>query len=206
MSATARRLRDILSAIDAIERHSSSEAEFRANELHQIWMVHHLQIIGEASSGIDRTWRDAHPSVDWAAIIGMRQVLVHRYWRVDLDGGPLVPKTPDGVEQELLGLLLTYNLVRREMLLPAESHEVPPQRISFWSSLLWIRNFWAGASPGTIPKHLGDRRSTLKVLILPPRRSERRFPRHVKIKMSHSKRNRGRRAPTTEQPRGKELK
>ena len=85
MSAIARRLGDILSAIDAIERHSSSEAEFRANELHQIWMVHHLQIIGEASSAIDRAWREAHPSVDWAAIIGMRQILVHRYWRVDLD-------------------------------------------------------------------------------------------------------------------------
>ena len=74
--------------------------------LHQIWMVHHLQIIGEASSGIDRTWRDAHPSVDWAAIIGMRQVLVHRYWRVDLDVVWAtiendIPRLRDQVEQLL---------------------------------------------------------------------------------------------------------
>lgn len=105
-------------------------------------------------------------------------------------------KKPVGVKQELWGLLLTYNLVRREMLLAAETHGLAPMRISFRSSLLWIRNFWLTAwrtSPGSIPKHLGNFRSTLDVLILPPRRSERRYPRHVKIKMSNYPRNRGRR-------------
>lgn len=105
-------------------------------------------------------------------------------------------KKPDGVAQELWGLLLTYNLVRREMLLAADAHQLPPKRISFRSSLMWIRNLWLVAwktQPGNIPKHLGHLRSTLDVLILPPRRSERRYPRHVKIKMSKYLRNRGRR-------------
>ena len=48
-------------------------------------------------------------------------------------------------------------------------------------------------SPGSIPKHLAELRSTLDVLILPERRSQRRYPRHVKIKMSNYKRNRGKR-------------
>ena len=63
------------------------------------------------------------------------------------------------------------------------------------SSLLWIRNFWLSAwntAPGSIPRSLANFRSTLDVLILPPRRSERRYPRHVKIKMSNYPRNRGR--------------
>ena len=107
-------------------------------------------------------------------------------------------KTPARVEQELWGLLLVYNLVRREMLLAAEANKLPPQRISFWSSLLWIRNFWITAwqtPPGTLPRHLAELRTNLATLILPQRRAERRFPRQVKIKMSNFPRNRGTRGP-----------
>lgn len=106
-------------------------------------------------------------------------------------------KKPEGVEQEVWGLLLSYNLIRREMLLAAQVHKVEPKRMSFRSSLMWIRNFWImaalTASPGNLPKHLGEFHSTLDVLILPARRSERRYPRHVKIKMSKFPRNRGKR-------------
>lgn len=105
-------------------------------------------------------------------------------------------KSPQRVAQELWGLLLTYNLVRREMLLVANTHKLSPRRISFVSSLLWITNFWVMAwrtSPGNVPKHLGEFHSKLKVLFLPERRSERRYPRHVKIKMSKFPRNRGKR-------------
>ncbi len=86
--------------------------------------------------------------------------------------------------------------------LAAEAHGLPPKRISFRSSLLWIRNLWLTAwhtRPGNIPRHLGELRTTLDVLILPERRTERRYPRHVKIKMSNYPRNRGRR--TKERPR-----
>ena len=108
----------------------------------------------------------------------------------------------EGVEQELWGLLLTYNLVRREMYLAAQAHEVPPRRISFRSALLWIRTFWltaAQVAPGTIPRHLGELRSSMELLVLPARRSQRRYPRHVKIKMSNFKRNRGKRRPKSEE-------
>ena len=54
-------------------------------------------------------------------------------------------KKPEGVYQELWGQLLTYNLVRREMLLTAQGHDLPPNRISFKASLLWIRDFWITA-------------------------------------------------------------
>jgi hypothetical protein len=116
-------------------------------------------------------------------------------------------KKPEGVAQELWGALVLYNLVRHEMLQVAAENDLPPKRISFWSSVLWMRNFWEGTAlrsrPGSIPRHLREFRSTLNVLILPPRRSLRRYARHVKIKMSHYRRNRGHRRPeTTEQPQG----
>lgn len=129
----------------------------------------------------------------WELEIGFDEIKTHMLERKE----SLRSKKPAGVYQELWGQLLTYNLVRREMLLAAQAHGLPPKRISFRSSLLWIRNFWISAaltrSAGNIPKHLAELRSTLDVLILPERRSERRYPRHVKIKMSNYNRNRGRR-------------
>lgn len=134
--------------------------------------------------------------------------LYHERWEIELSYDEikthmlerkecLRSKTPAGVEQELWGLLITYNLIRREMLLAALEHQLPPNRCSFRNALLWIRTFiiitvWK-SKPGTIPKHLSGFRSTLDVLFLPERRSERRYPRHVKIKMSKYKRNRGKR-------------
>ncbi len=106
-------------------------------------------------------------------------------------------KQPDGVEQELWGLLLVYTLVRREMLLTAQAGEVPASRISVRTSLLWSGDFWTTGwmlSPGTIPRKLADLREILiKELLLPPRRTQRRHPRHVKIKLSNYPRNRGKR-------------
>jgi hypothetical protein len=60
-----------------------------------------------------------------------------------------------------------------------------------------IRNFclaaWA-TSPGAVPRRLGSLDQDLRLLLLPPRRPERRYPRHVKIKMSNYARNRGKSA------------
>lgn len=155
---------------------------------------------------------DAYPAKElivlyherWELEIGFDELKTHMLERKEC----LRSKKPEGVYQELWGQLLTYNLVRREMLLAAEAHGLPPKRISFRSSLLWIRNFWVTAaltrSPGTIPKNLAELRSTLDVLILPERRSQRRYPRHVKIKMSNYKRNRGRRTTGQETEKTKE--
>lgn len=106
-------------------------------------------------------------------------------------------KTPRGVLQELWAIALAYNLVRLEMERIAEEADVAPSRISFVMSLRLIRDEWAWAAastaPGAIPKNLRALREELKRFILPPRRSERRYPRAVKIKMSNYDRKR----PTT---------
>ena len=48
-------------------------------------MVRHLQIIGEAVGHLSEDVRARYPDVPWRSIIGMRHVLVHEYFEVDLD-------------------------------------------------------------------------------------------------------------------------
>jgi hypothetical protein len=102
-------------------------------------------------------------------------------------------KTVAGVEQELWGILLAYNLIRLEMARTADQLGVSPIRISFVGSLRVICEEWwwaSGASPGAIPKNLARLRGKIARLVLPPRRPERRYPRAVKIKMSNYPRKR----------------
>ena len=48
-------------------------------------MIHHLAIIGEAAARLSLTLRASHPEVPWSGMIGMRNVLVHGYFSVELE-------------------------------------------------------------------------------------------------------------------------
>lgn len=101
-------------------------------------------------------------------------------------------RKPDGVAQELWGILLAYNLVRLEMESIAKEADVEPTEISFIESLRLIRDEWewlSVTSPGAIPKRLESMRRNVKRYVLPPRR-KRSFPRTVKLKMSNYDRKR----------------
>jgi uncharacterized protein with HEPN domain len=80
------RLRDILDAIAAIERYADrGRSAFEDDELIQIWIVHHLQIVGEAAARLGSDFHVEHPQLPWPAIVAMRNVLVHDYFGTDLD-------------------------------------------------------------------------------------------------------------------------
>jgi uncharacterized protein with HEPN domain len=82
----AERLRDILEAITAIERHSGgARSTFERDEMRQVWFVRHLQIIGEATRYLPIDVRNATTEIPWPKIIGMRNVLVHGYFDIDAD-------------------------------------------------------------------------------------------------------------------------
>jgi uncharacterized protein with HEPN domain len=82
----SQRLRDILDAIERIEKYASKGRDaFEREDWIQIWMVHHLQIIGEAARTLPEHFRNRHPQVPWKQIIAMRNILVHGYFHVDLD-------------------------------------------------------------------------------------------------------------------------
>jgi uncharacterized protein with HEPN domain len=80
------RLQDILEAIERIERHAAKgREEFEKDELIQTWVVHHIQIIGEAARKLSEELRSEHDRIPWAAITAMRNILVHDYFSVDSD-------------------------------------------------------------------------------------------------------------------------
>lgn len=80
------RLLDILEAIENIEKYTLRGHEaFEHDELIQTWIVHHLQIIGEAASALPDSFREKYPEVPWSKIIGMRNILVHNYFGIDVD-------------------------------------------------------------------------------------------------------------------------
>jgi hypothetical protein len=121
--------------------------------------------------------------------------MYHERWEIELGYGEiktdmlermesLRSKKPEGVLQELWGVLLAYNLVRLEMARIAREVGVPPTRISFVLALTRICDEWMWTaittSPGAVPKHLSQLREKLKLLTLPPRRTDRSYARVVK--------------------------
>lgn len=82
-----RRLQHALEAVERIESRIDGidEDSFRSDELLQVWVVHHLQIIGEAFRKIPDELKKEYPDVPWKNVIGMRHYLVHEYFRIDLD-------------------------------------------------------------------------------------------------------------------------
>ncbi len=79
-------LRDILEAIERIEKYSSKGKEaFEEDELIQNWIVHHLQIIGEALRSISDDFREEHWRNPVEKTIGMRKILVHHYFELDTE-------------------------------------------------------------------------------------------------------------------------
>lgn len=129
----------------------------------------------------------------WELELGYDEIKTHMLAREEA----IRSRTPLGVRQEIWGIALAYNLVRREMERAANEAGVEPTRISFVNALAMIRYSWLVWStpplaPGLIPKKLLDMERHLTLLLLPERRSERSYPRAVKVKMS----NYARKAPS----------
>jgi len=71
-------------AISQIEKYASGGYQaFATSELIQVWIVHHLQILGEAARGVSEESRKIYPRIPWGKIIGFRNILVHHYFSID---------------------------------------------------------------------------------------------------------------------------
>jgi len=120
----------------------------------------------------------------WEIELGYDEIKTHMLEREE----SIRSRSRSGVEQEVWGIMLGYNLVRFEMERAAHQAGVEPRRISFVGALRAIRDelYWCPLdSPGAIPQRLRKMEQRIAQEILPPRRTERRYPRAVKIKMSN---------------------
>jgi uncharacterized protein with HEPN domain len=78
---------DILKAARLIRDFSAglTRAQFNTDIKTQSSVLHQIIILGEAVKRLSRDFRQAHPSVPWDEIAGMRDRCVHGYDNVDLD-------------------------------------------------------------------------------------------------------------------------
>jgi len=58
---------------------------FLANRMLQEACIRQLEIIGEAAKNISKQFKKRHPEIPWKEMAGMRDVLIHEYFGVDLD-------------------------------------------------------------------------------------------------------------------------
>lgn len=105
-------------------------------------------------------------------------------------------KTPDRVVQELLGMLTTYNAIRKTIHEAARRKELDPRRVSFTSATERVREatYEMMRLPTTQLAARYEQMLTAIARVVVPKRPGRRFPRAVKIKMSNYPLKRRRRA------------
>jgi uncharacterized protein with HEPN domain len=80
-------LRHILVEVDYLISRSEglSFEAFSADETLRRAFVRSLEVIGEAVKKVPGEFRAAHPAVEWRAMAGMRDRLIHDYFGVDFE-------------------------------------------------------------------------------------------------------------------------
>lgn len=80
-------LSHIKDAIRDIETFTAklTKKEFRASKLIQSAVIRQIEIIGEATKNLSPTLKSKYKNIPWKDIAGMRDMLIHEYFGVDLE-------------------------------------------------------------------------------------------------------------------------
>ncbi|MCX7789540.1 MAG: DUF86 domain-containing protein [Chloroflexaceae bacterium] len=79
-------LEDIPEAIACIERYTSGVdfATFSADEMRVDAVGRNLELIGEAAKNMPQAQRDLTPAIEWRKIAGLRDIIAHQYFNLNL--------------------------------------------------------------------------------------------------------------------------
>lgn len=168
----------------------SARAQKRHPELGQTWQARLVEVEHEGKKRRYITSLINHEKYT-------RKTLVTLYvqrWEIELgfreiksslqEGMMLRSKLPNLIYQEVWGILIAYNLLRRQMKMMANTLKISPLRMSFHVCSLAIINLLRFApllSAGTLPKQLQTLMDNATMFVLPHKR-ERTYPRVVKPK------------------------
>lgn len=77
----------IKDAIEQIEKYIAgySYKQFAEDEKTQDAVIRQLEIIGEATTNLEDTFKQENSGIPWREVADFRNVLAHEYWDVDLE-------------------------------------------------------------------------------------------------------------------------
>ena len=80
-------LQDMLESLEKIERYTAGLTfeRFAQDDRTVDAVVRNLEVIGEAARQIPSEVRERYPEVPWRRVIGLRNVVVHEYFVVDVE-------------------------------------------------------------------------------------------------------------------------
>ena len=80
-------LEDILEAIERIQAYlqNVTRETFEADRMRIDAVIRNLEVIGEAVKQVPDSVREKYPSVEWRKIAGLRDILIHKYFDVNLE-------------------------------------------------------------------------------------------------------------------------
>ncbi|MFH1377074.1 MAG: DUF86 domain-containing protein [Candidatus Woesearchaeota archaeon] len=80
-------IKDILDSIKNIEifMKNISKEHFLKNREKQNAVIREIEIVGEAVKNIPNSFRSKYPDIPWRDISGIRDIITHGYFRIDLE-------------------------------------------------------------------------------------------------------------------------